>query len=107
MISMANHLTRADYLVAFASERESIRRRKDAGEPFPYTFDPILSGAGSFTNVCREFDKTTRFYAENIRERYKGGAGLLVTTAAFLWFNLEMTGRTFLCIGDDGLCSTE
>jgi hypothetical protein len=99
---MANHLTGADYVVAFASERESVRRRKDAGEPFPWTFDPILSEAGSFTNVCREFDKTTRAYAQLIRSRYEGRAEVLAATAAFLWFNLIETARTFVCIGDDG-----
>jgi hypothetical protein len=107
MISMANHLTGADYLVAFTSERYSIYRRKELGEPFPWTCDPILSYAGSFTNVCRELDKTTRFYAENIRSRYEGRAELLATTVAFLWFNLIETGRTFTCIGDDGLCALD
>jgi hypothetical protein len=71
------------------------------------TADPALSSAGSFTNVCREFDKTTRFYAANIRERYKGGPELLAATPAFLWFNLIETGRTFMCVGDDGLCAMD
>jgi hypothetical protein len=103
MISIANHLTGADRLVAWASERDSMRRRKEAGEPYPLTFDPILSEAGSFTNVCRESDKTTRAYANLIRSRYEGRAELLATTTAFLWFNLPQTAQTFVCLGDDGL----
>jgi hypothetical protein len=97
------HLTGHDFVVAWASERESIRRRKEAGEPRPWTFDPILSEGGSFVNTRREDDRASRFYAANIRERYKGRAELLAATAAFLWFNLIETGRTFTCVGDDGL----
>jgi hypothetical protein len=97
------HLTGPDLTVAVASERESSRRRKEAGEPYPWTCDTILSEGGSFTNVRREDDKTTRFYAANIRARYAGRAELLAATAAFLWFNLIETGRTFTCVGDDGL----
>jgi hypothetical protein len=106
-ILMANNLTGPDLPVGFASERDSVRRRKERGEPRPWTFDPILSEAGSFTNVCREFDRTTRFYAETIRSRYEGRAELLAATAAFLWFNLIETGRTFTCTGDDGLCALD
>jgi hypothetical protein len=103
MISIANHLTGPDLVVAWASERDSMRRRYEAGEPWPWTFDPILSEAGSFTNVRREFDKTTRAYANLIRSRYDGRAELLATTTAFLWFNLPQTAQTFVCLGDDGL----
>jgi hypothetical protein len=70
------NLAGPDLAIAWASERQSIYLRKLAGEPFPWSFDPILSNAGSFTNCQRELDKTTRFYAENIRERYQGGPEL-------------------------------
>jgi hypothetical protein len=106
VISIGNSLTGPDLVVAFGSERESIRRRKEAGEPAPWTFDPVLQ-KGSFTNVQREDDKTTRFYAANIRERYKDRAELLAATPAFLWFNLIRTGQTFTCTGDDGLCALD
>ena len=89
-----------------SSERESIRRRKEAGEPGPLTFDPVLA-TGSFTNVRREDDKTTRFYGANIRARYAGRAELLAVTPAFLWFNSIKTGQTFTCVGDDGLSALD
>lgn len=43
----------------FITERESIRLRKAAGSPFPWTKDPILREY-KFTNVRREHDKTTQ-----------------------------------------------
>jgi hypothetical protein len=102
IISIGNWLNGPDQVVAFASERESMRRRKEAGEPAPLTFDPMLS-TGSFTNVERENDKTTRWYAANIRAPYAGRAELLAATVMFLWFNLIKTGQTFTCVGDNGL----
>lgn len=67
---MLGNLPPRDALLAFASERESIRRRKEAGEPWPYTSDPTLNRF-SFTNVRREDDKTTRHCAALVRNRYK------------------------------------
>ena len=54
MTLIANHLTGADRLAAVASERDSMRRRYEAGEPFPFTFDPVLSYAGSCAPRRRE-----------------------------------------------------
>jgi hypothetical protein len=102
LISMGNWLTGADLVVGFASERESMRRRKEAGELPPWTFDPVLS-TGRITNVERENDATTRWSAANIRARYAGRAELLAATPIFLWFNSITTGTTFTCVGDDGL----
>lgn len=51
----------ADILWAYIEERESIRLRKDAGEPFPWTADPILRDY-KFTNVRRIHDRTTQAF---------------------------------------------
>jgi hypothetical protein len=91
-----------DLIVAFASERESIRRRKEAGEPFPWSDDRILSTAGSFTNVNRESDRTTRWYAANVRDIYAGTSLVLPATVLFLWFNSIRTGATLFTRGPDG-----
>jgi hypothetical protein len=107
MNTIANLPPRHDLIVAYASERWRIYQRKEAGQPWPWTADPILRDAGSFTNVRREDDATTRWYAANIRERYKGRAEIIPTTLAFLWFNLIRTGETFTAIGDDGLCALD
>lgn len=44
---------------AYIFERESIRLRKDAGQPWPWTKNPILQKY-KFTNVNRDNDRTTR-----------------------------------------------
>jgi alpha-glutamyl/putrescinyl thymine pyrophosphorylase clade 1 len=50
-------------------ERESIRKRREAGEPPPWTDDAILAN-NRFCNVRREDDRVTIWIKENIRERY-------------------------------------
>jgi 5-hmdU DNA kinase, helical domain len=49
-------------LFNFIAERERIRCRRAAGEPPPWTADPILR-EWSFTNVRREDDRVTRWVA--------------------------------------------
>ncbi len=106
IISIGNNLTGPDLVVGYASERESMRRLKEAGKLGPLTFDPVLQ-ARSFTNVQREDDKTSRWYAANVRPRYAGRAELLAATPIFLWFNLIKTGQTFVCEDADGLCALD
>ena len=43
---------------AFAIERHKIYLRRSAGQPFPWTDDPILQKY-KFNNIYRELDKTT------------------------------------------------
>jgi hypothetical protein len=57
-------------LVAWAIERESIRRLKDSGAPRPWTTNPILA-ANRFCNVRREDDATTRWVTANIVEPHR------------------------------------
>jgi hypothetical protein len=68
-------------VVKFAVEREAIRLRKEAGQPPPWTTDPILA-AGYFCNVHREHDKVTRWIAENWRGPNRDDPGL--------WFGMTM-----------------
>lgn len=49
---------------AFMVEREKVRLRKEAGEPWPWTADKILQ-TYRFTNVKREHDRTTRWMRAN------------------------------------------
>ena len=46
------------------TEREAIRLRRIAGNPPPWTDDPILR-EWSFCNVCREADHTTEWIAQH------------------------------------------
>jgi hypothetical protein len=56
-------------LLYWVREREAIRVRKEAGEPWPWTRDPILQ-TYSFCCVRREDDRVTRWIAANIRQPY-------------------------------------
>jgi hypothetical protein len=47
-------------LVAFVIEREAIRLRREAGQPRPWTDDPILA-TGHFCNIDRAHDTVTRW----------------------------------------------
>jgi hypothetical protein len=52
-------------LLAYLVEREAIRVKKEAGEPWPWTMDPILQ-AGSFCNVRRDDDRGSRWIMAHI-----------------------------------------
>jgi hypothetical protein len=56
-------------LLKFIAEREKIRLRRSAGQPAPWTDDPILQD-WSFTNVRREDDRVTLWVATQWREPY-------------------------------------
>lgn len=53
-----------DKLIYFIKERESIRIKKEGGDPKPWTDDPILRGY-RFCNVRREDDKVSRWIHAN------------------------------------------
>jgi hypothetical protein len=96
-------LRQAVAFFALARERESIRRKRLAGEPPPWTDDPVLR-AWRFTNVHRENDKTTIWFRENIREK-TSGLRLVEATLIFRWFNYIETGeriKDLLLDGWDG-----
>ena len=58
-----------DHAVYWITEREAIRKRREAGEPAPWTTDPILA-AYRFCNVWREDDAVTRHIAWTWRDPY-------------------------------------
>src|SRR5690349_267144 len=70
---------------ATATEREAIRRRRLAGEPWPWTSDAVLS-AWRFCNVHREHDKTTEWFRNEIRAKLTGLA-VIEACVIFRWFN--------------------
>lgn len=49
----------------FVEERENIRKKKEAGEPAPWTEDPIL-GRYRFCNVRRRDDRVTKWIMNNL-----------------------------------------
>ena len=76
-------------------ERTHIQERKDRGDPWPWTDDPILQEY-KFTNAYRERDKTTVWFRENIRDPLKFKPEVYMATVIFRWFNLIETGQTLL-----------
>ena len=56
-------------LLYWIKERESIRLKREAGLPPPWTKDPILS-TYRFCCVRREDDRVTRWIRKNIREQF-------------------------------------
>jgi alpha-glutamyl/putrescinyl thymine pyrophosphorylase clade 1 len=56
-----------DIVKLFISEREAIRKKREAGESPPLTDNPILRDH-RFCNVRREDDRTSQWVAKNYRE---------------------------------------
>lgn len=94
---------------AYARERHAIYLRRKNEQQFergvspvvdkimdatlagPWTMDPILQQY-RFTNVFREFDRTTIWYRENVREKLPIEQ-MLLATVVFRWFNRIRTGE--------------
>jgi alpha-glutamyl/putrescinyl thymine pyrophosphorylase clade 1 len=62
-------------LLYFICEREAIRQRREVGQPWPWTDDPILQ-EWSFCCIRREDDKVTRWITENWRTPHADDADL-------------------------------
>lgn len=91
-------LSPLDRLLYWVREREAIRLAKEAGKPRPWSDDPIFQTT-YFTNVHREDDKVTRWYAANIREPLKDDPRVVFATIAFRWFNWPDTGEILMGAG--------
>lgn len=79
----------------FACERESVRIRKEGGQPKPWTHLKALQ-VSSFCNIFREDDKTTRWFKQNLRDPAVATSDLdlqLLVCIAFRWFNSIRTGE--------------
>ena len=76
-------------------DRTRIQQKKDRGDPWPWTEDPIFREY-KFTNAFRERDKTTVWFRENIRNPLKLEPEVYMATVIFRWFNLIETGETLL-----------
>jgi hypothetical protein len=68
------------------AEREEIRRRREAGRPWPWTDDPILRD-NRFCNVSRRFDKMTVVLKEHLERRATGYRDALISIVVFRAFN--------------------
>jgi hypothetical protein len=77
---------------AFLRERYRILLRRRAGEPGPWTDDPVLR-AWRFCNVQREDDRVTIWFREQIRDPLRDDPEVLFATVAFRWFNTITAGE--------------
>jgi len=77
-------------LFNFIQEREAIHRRRAAGQPAPWTDNPILD-EWSFTNVRREHDRVTRWVALNWREPHANDPELWFAMIVAVFVNWPST----------------
>lgn len=68
-------------------------RKRERGEPFPWTEDPVLRRV-FLCNVFREQDRTTKWFRENIRGPNSDiPIDVFAYTVLFRWFNRIETGQ--------------
>jgi len=78
-----------------AMERRRILARREDGQPKPWTLNPVFQ-QWRFCNVHREHDRTTKWFAENVRSKLQG-LDAVFATIAFRWFNrVDETGLQLL-----------
>lgn len=78
---------RSKELAAFIKERESIRVKKEAGKPRPWTNDPIL-GKYRFCNVHREDDRVSRWLRGYWYPRFAGNPDIWFAAVVARLLNL-------------------
>ena len=87
----------------FAKERQQILLRRRAGEPAPWTRDPILQQY-RFCNVYREDDTVTQWFRTHLRDPLRENSiRVILATIAFRWFNFIPSGealKEMLLAGD-------
>ena len=76
-------------------ERHNIYKKKESGQPKPWTSDPIFLDY-KFCNPFRENDKTTKWFRENIRDPDRDSPDILMDTVIFRWFNYIPTATKLM-----------
>jgi hypothetical protein len=76
--------------IYFVTERESIRKRREAGESAPWTDDSIFQQF-SFCNAARERDRVTKHIARGWREPHKDDPHLWFAMAVARYINCPDT----------------
>lgn len=83
-----------DEYFSTARERYRIKLKREAGELWPWTIDPIFK-EWSFCNVHREDDRTTIWFREHVR-KHLDGVKAAKATFIFRWFNRITTGEKII-----------
>lgn len=90
---MGGEISQVHKFFALATEREKIKRLKEANSPKPWTKDPIFLN-NRFCNVHREDDKTTTWFRNYVRDEVRDRSDeALAAIVAFRWFNKIETGE--------------
>jgi hypothetical protein len=84
---------------AYARERHQIYLNRAAGQPRPWTEEPVLQQY-RFTNVFRELDKTTLWFRDKVREPLRDSQAVLPATVLFRMLNRIETGEAVFCQRD-------
>ena len=95
LIEEVKNLEPLERFLYWVRERQQILLKRQAGFPKPWTNDKILQSF-SFTNVCREDDRVTRWFKDNVRERLRDDPKVVFATVAFRWFNLPTPTGEYL-----------
>lgn len=83
----------------YARARHQITLDRAAGKPRPWTKDPILQNY-RFTCVFRELDKTTKWFADNVRNPMRDKPEVLLATVVFRLLNRIEVGEAVFCQTD-------
>lgn len=98
-----DELSPKERMLYWITERHEMFLRRQAGQPKPWTADPIMQ-RWFFTNPFRENDRVTRWFKENLRDPVRDDPIVAFTTAAFRWYNHTGSGAALLGPPGPWLC---
>ena len=90
LLDAVRRLTPVERFHYWIQEREAVRLKKEAGQPPPWTDDPILQSY-RFTNVRRMDDKVSRWLLDHWYRPFRDHPHLLVAAALARFFNQPRT----------------
>jgi hypothetical protein len=79
----------------FTRERIAIYEARREGKPWPWTNDLVLQRY-YFCNIFREWDRTTIWFRENVRDYLQDSNEIILATIIFRWFNRIEIGKVLL-----------
>lgn len=86
----------------YARKRHAVYLDRAAGKPWPWTDDPVLQQY-RFTNIFRELDAVTLWFAKHVRDPMRDTPEVLLATVIFRWYNRVTSGEAiWLQQGLDG-----
>lgn len=87
----------ADKFFKYAVARHEIYERRRAGEPREKWTRDLIMQEFRFCNVFRELDKTTKWFAANVRDPLRDRPEILLAAVVFRMFNRIEVGEAVFC----------